>query len=204
MKNKMKKILILFLFVLGLSANGQESEKKLNGNLSFGVNYATFNVTSADDISTKYHLGFNFGVIATYKLTNNYYLRLSPGILFTQRDIFINNEPYRIESSAVNISLQLKTNIKNTHAIGGICYAYDFGGTLFDNWRRCHQILKHENFYFQLGYGVDLKKSSIELCFNFNPFDIYMKSDNSDPKYELWDNSINKLYSNILTLNFIF
>lgn len=200
----MKKILILFLLVLGLSVNGQESEKKLNGNLSFGVNYATFNVTSADDISTKYHLGFNFGVISTYKLTNNYYLRLSPGILFTQRDIFINNEPYRIESSAANISLQLKGKFKNNmHVFSGGSLSYDAGGNLMKNWRPAPQVLKHENFYFQLGYGVDLKKSSIELCFNFNPFDIYMKSDNYDPN-ELWYNSINKLYSNILTLNFIF
>lgn len=205
--------------------NYQEVDsKKLHFGFTLGLNYMDYNIrfnstndNRAEVIDIK--PGFNVGVIADYKLNDDFSFRILPGLEFGTRSItFIDKDDKKIgnfESILIDLPLVIKYKAKRLnnyrpYLISGIGLKYDV---------QANNKLEPENnvfvrtlpidYYYQLGFGIDWYfpyfKWSTEIKFALGLRDILNhKDDPGNPDYGKYTDAIQKLNSKIISISFHF
>jgi hypothetical protein len=102
-----------------------------------------------------------------------------------------------------NMALQLKGKFKNSmYVFGGGSFSYDSGGSENNGWYPSPSLIEPMCLYLQLGYGLEFEHFDVEFCVNYSPTNIHLNNDYEE--YWSWNNTIEAIYSNFFTLNFIF
>ena len=183
---------------------------------------ATDKVYSINSIENIRRPGFNINIVSNLRVNDNWDLRFTPGLCFGQRDLdylvvlkdTIKNETYPVhhimslESTFLQFPVYLKYRAKRInnyrpYVIGGINYSYDLAIKIKKDKDKEPKItLTHNDFYFEMGFGVDYYfsyfKFSSEIKFSLGLNDV-LKHDKSG-----YTRSIDKMNSKIVSLIFYF
>jgi hypothetical protein len=220
--------MLFLLFLLSLIPQNEENKYQFIQSASYVTESGFLNNSNfKENPSIEYKLGLE------YKLKDSLYLRGFGGFYFSQRNVSIKKreyiDPYLppeihmfdaiIESAMVMFDVQLKKQLDKDYIFTGLRYSNDLTGGEIMDWTAQNRLTRQHDLYFQIGYGRDIKlkslvfddgrlkikkkKMSIELCFNISPLNSHVIVED-DVNYELWNNSIDKIYSNIWSLNLVF
>ncbi len=163
-----------------------------------------------------YEPGFSVGVLAEYKLSNTFSLRLIPSMHFGSRDVkFLNHangekEIQNLKSTYVSLPLDLKIagerfNNYRPYAIVGVSPMYDLTVK-----KQKNILLKHFDCYLEAGIGCDFYgpffKFIPEIKFAYGLGNIINKnrSDITNPEQLIFTNSIDKGRSKMIIITFYF
>jgi hypothetical protein len=162
--------------------------------------------------------GFNVGMVSDLRLAEYLNLRFLPGLTFGQRTIVIYQNQVAVEknqvisSSFIDLPLLLKykarrLNNYRPYLIAGTSTRIDVGAMkAFDEDKKNYIRLKRLDFYYEIGFGVDLYntyfKLSPEIKFSVGTRDMLVHD--TPKKHPEYVEAIQRLTSTLLILSFHF
>ncbi|MFV0249050.1 MAG: porin family protein [Tenacibaculum sp.] len=159
------KPLFHYGFYLGLNAN------------SYKVSYKP-SFISQPEVQVQSSMGFNVGLIADFKLHNNFNIRFEPGLMSNTKVLIFKHLPENdanqrtreIGATFLHLPLVLKvsTNRLNNirpYVLGGMSYDYNFSSNERDSEDNFSGKFRttSTNFMYELGIGIDLYLNYFKL-----------------------------------------
>ena len=243
---KLRHIACIVLLLMGCAvAHAQDNDmilnrpyadvKKVHFGFSVGMNFQNLAITNnglvTDDLEEWYadipshSPGFSVNVLADFRISEHFNLRLSPGLYFGNKVVrFLNHrgnpewpEPthykqsQNIKSTYIVVPLDVKMSAKRYHNMrpyftGGVMYAHDLA-------KDRSEQLKLKNAYVMLtvGMGCDFYMPFFKLCpevkFCFglkNLLDRNRPDLQDRPDVMRFTESVNKVTSNMVVVTFFF
>ena len=243
---KLRHIAWIMLLVLGCaSVHAQDNDmilnrpyadtKKFHFGFSVGMNFQNLAITNngfiTDDGEEWYadvpahSPGFSVNVLADYRISEHFNLRVSPGLLFGNKMVrFLNHrgnpqwaeqthykQSQNVKSTYIVVPIDLKMSAKRYHNMrpyftGGIMYAHDLAKD------RSEQLkLKNADVMFTVGMGCDFYMPFFKLCpevkFCFGLKDLLDRNRpdlEDNPDVRRFTQSVDKVKSNMVVVTFFF
>ena len=243
---KLRHIAWIMLLVLGCaSVHAQDNDmilnrpyadtKKFHFGFSVGMNFQNLAITNngfiTDDGEEWYadvpahSPGFSVNVLADYRISEHFNLRVSPGLLFGNKMVrFLNHrgnpqwaeqthykQSQNVKSTYIVVPIDLKMSAKRYHNMrpyftGGIMYAHDLAKD------RSEQLkLKNADVMFTVGMGCDFYMPFFKLCpevkFCFGLKDLLDRNRpdlEDNPDVRRFTQSVGKVKSNMVVVTFFF
>ena len=243
---KLRHIAWIMLLVLGCaSVHAQDNDmilnrpyadtKKFHFGFSVGMNFQNLAITNngfiTDDGEEWYadvpahSPGFSVNVLADYRISEHFNLRVSPGLLFGNKMVrFLNHrgnpqwaeqthykQSQNVKSTYIVVPIDLKMSAKRYHNMrpyftGGIMYAHDLAKA------RSEQLkLKNADVMFTVGMGCDFYMPFFKLCpevkFCFGLKDLLDRNRpdlEDNPDVRRFTQSVDKVKSNMVVVTFFF
>lgn len=180
-----------------------------------GQQYATDSLYA--DVSTL-DPGFHVGIVSDFRISDDFCLRILPGLSFGQRNlkfyrkkILVENEQI-IESSYIDMPVLIKyksvrLNNMRPYLIAGTNFRFDVAARkAYDEDKKNYIRLKRFDYFYELGFGIDFYlqyfKFSPEVKYSMGNRDVMM---HDQPKsHQEYVNAITSLRSNMFMLSFHF
>lgn len=248
MKKVLFALVSIFLFNVAIQAQKAKvmndpthDDKPIHFGFSLGLNFMDFGLYQSQwakdngyyaDISTL-NPGINIQAIANLRLTEYWDLRSLPGISFGERhvnfiklnagenggdSIMYDGEPYRMESSFLELPISLKYKAKRMnnfrpYLIGGGNIRYDLAVKRDYNENEQLFMISPLDVYAELGMGFDFYlvyfKFGLEFKYSVGLTNIFRSTNPSgngpnDENLEPYTNMLDRLNSHIFTISFHF
>lgn len=186
-----------------------------------GLNTMNFVVEEKDgfQVDTRPGPGLCVGLASSLRLSKYLEMKFLPGLSFGERDVIVrktviaqSGDPdwhAQIESVYIDIPLHLKYRAKRDgnfapYIFCGIAPKFDIYGGEIKQWKKVMRLIKIFDYFPELGFGIDFYlfkvKMSTDLRFSVGQMNIYTPVLEEDA-FKLFDDSINSLRSNIVTLS---
>ena len=219
-------------------------DKPIHFGFSLGINYMDYAVYQSEEaLPGAYYVGIkslkpgiNIQAIANLRLGQHWDLRCLPGISFGERHLYYmklrvdgpdgnydslmyDGEPYRMESSFLEVPLTFKYKAKRMnnfrpYFIGGFNVRYDLAVKKEYNYEEQLIMVKPLDFYVEFGTGLDFYlayfKFAVELKYSigltnvFTPVNKAGEAPPNDNNIPLYNDALSKLKSHIFTISFHF
>jgi len=230
----MKKIILIFLFIIPFShhAQGFFTKEKVRNNPNFdkkqfswgyylGANVYDFNfdyINSVEEIEVDKGIGFNVGLIGNMRINDYLDLRLEPGVIFTTRNLTFPNftedkDKFReVKSAYVHIPLLIKFSTKRINnfkpfVVAGGSFATNLSsneGNPDDNSAGEFRMESNAQF-LEVGFGIDFYLE----YFKFSPsirgvFGLNDELIRDNDPNSPWTSNINKMKTRGIFINLSF
>lgn len=212
--------------------------KTLNFGFSLGINTMDFRI-KASEFAVENDLfaevssltpGFNINVVSNLRLSENFDLRVLPGVSFGQRKIDFytmdgqglpgskdgdsQSEPRLVRSQEMESSFlelpfvikykSVRINNYRPYLLGGVNFKYDLAKN-FSEEDEIFLSLRPFDIFFEIGFGIDFYlpflRLSSEIKYALGFLNMIDHQETSRPRYK---NAIEKLQSNLVILSFHF
>lgn len=216
-------------------------DKPIHFGFSLGLNYMNFALYQTEMAKQgpyyagigNLNPGINIQAIINLRLSDNWDLRSLPGISFGERhidylklgvegedgtydSIMYDQEPYRMESSFIEMPLLFKYKARRVnnfrpYFIAGGNIRYDLAVKKLYDYKEQLIMVKPLDFYLEFGGGLDFYlnyfKFAVELKYSLGMTNVFLTTDREgNPPQEdaIYTDVISKLKSHVFTISFHF